>query len=234
VYSQLDEDSFEYIVVDNLSQDNSLEILEDYARDHKNMKIISERCTIGKGRQIGFLESSGEYIMIIDTDTVFFPKFKEFVEIYFQDYPHHAVQAIYASIFPRKIWTEVGGRRDLNVYEDVDMWVRIWKLGKMRFYPVLIGENLKDSKTHGGWDFLSERYNKAEKFQRFVRKELDLIKAREAKKSDLERMLKENTIDLGLGEFERTWFKNPPRIGLAIWAIIRTQDLIKILKSKKK
>ncbi len=231
VYSQLDEDLFEYIVVDNQSKDNSLQILKEYAKDHKNMRIISQKCSIGMGRQIGFLESSGEYIMIIDTDTVYHPKFKDFVDIYFRDYSDYALQAILAAIYPRKIWEEVGGRRDLNVYEDVDMWVRIWKISKMKFYPVMMGDNVKDPSTQAGWDFLSTRYNKLEKIRRFIWKEFDLIKAREAKKSDLEKMFMENRVDLGLGEFEKTWFRNAPKYDFVIWVKIRTKEFIKILSA---
>jgi glycosyltransferase involved in cell wall biosynthesis len=231
VYSQLDEDMFEYIVVDNFSSDDSLKIMEDYAKDHPNMKVLSEKCSMGKGRQISYEHSSGDFIMVIDTDTLYFPIFKEFVNIYLKEYHDYALQAILCGIFPRDIWEEIGGRRDLNIYEDVDMWIRIWKLGKMRFYPVLMGENVKDPSTQAGLDFMSQRYKKKEKVKRFIRKEYDLMRLREVKRSDLERMFRENVIDLDLAEPEKTWFRNSPKYGFFRYANVRRRELMKILRS---
>ena len=118
VYSQLDENNFEYIVVDNKSKDDSFNILKNFNKDHNNMKVLSLKCTMGRGRQIAFEQSNGEFIMVIDTDTVYYPIFKEFVDIYMSQYSDVAVQAILCGIFPRDIWIEIGGRRDLNIYED--------------------------------------------------------------------------------------------------------------------
>jgi glycosyltransferase involved in cell wall biosynthesis len=222
---------FEYIVVDNLSSDDSMKILNDYAKDHPNMKVLSEKCSMGKGRQISYEQSQGEFIMVIDTDTVYFPIFKEFVDIYLNEYSGYAMQAILCGIFPRKIWEKIGGRRDLNVYEDVDMWVRIWRLGKMRFYPVLMGENVKDPSTQAGLDFMSQRYKKMEKVKRFVRKEYDLIRLREVTRSDLEKMFRENVVDLELAEPEKTWFKNAPRLGFLRYVNVRRREMMRILRS---
>jgi glycosyltransferase involved in cell wall biosynthesis len=231
VYSQLDEDMFEYIVVDNLSGDDSLKIMKEYAKDHPNMTVLSEKCSMGRGRQISFEHSSGEFIMVIDTDTLYFPIFKDFVDIYLKEYSDYALQAILCGIFPRNIWEEIGGRRDLNILEDVDMWVRIWRLGKIKFYPVLMGDNVKDPSAQAGLDFLSQRYKKMDKFKRFIRKEYDLLRLREVTRSDLEKMFRENEIDLEIAEKEKTWFKNIPRRGFFLYANVRRREFMRILRS---
>jgi glycosyltransferase involved in cell wall biosynthesis len=222
---------FEYIVVDNLSSDDSLRIMKDYAKDHSNMTVLSEKCSMGKGRQISYEHSSGDFIMVIDTDTVYFPIFKDFVNIYLNEYSDYALQAILCGIFPRRIWEDIGGRRDLTIYEDMDMWVRIGRLGKMRFYPVLMGENVKDPSAQAGLDYMSQRYKKMEKVRRFVRKEYDLLRLKQVTGTDLEKMFRENTMDLGIAEQEETWFRNPPRYGFFKYFTVRRREFMKILKS---
>lgn len=230
VYSQLDENMFEYIVVDNKSKDDSLNILKNYEKEHENMKVLSQKCTMGRGRQIAFEHSNGELIMVIDTDTLYYPIFKEFADIYLKQYSDVAVQAILCGVFPRDIWIKIGGRRDLNIYEDVDMWIRIWKLGKMRWYPVLMGENLKDADAQAGWDYMSKRYDKLEKIRRFIRREYDLLRVKEIHKIDLEKIYKENIIDMDLGEAQKDWFKNKPKLGLFKWFTVRRREFLQILR----
>jgi glycosyltransferase involved in cell wall biosynthesis len=222
---------FEYIVVDNESKDDSLKILKKYEKEHENMKVLSQKCTMGKGRQISFSHSDGEIIMVIDTDTVYYPIFKDFVNIYLKRYSDVAVQAILCGMFPRDIWIKIGGRRDLNIYEDVDMWIRVWKLDKMRWYPVFLGENLKEAGVQAGKDYLSSRYKKLEKIRRFIRREYDLLRVKEIYKIDLEKMYRENIIDVGLGEMQKTWFRNKPRLGFFQWIAVRGRELLQILRT---
>jgi glycosyltransferase involved in cell wall biosynthesis len=231
VYSQLNESLFEYIIVDNKSKDDSFKILKNYEKEHNNMHVLSKKCTMGTGRQLAFKESSGNYIMVIDTDTLYFPIFKDFVDIYLQRYTNVALQAILCGIFPRKIWEEIGGRRDLNIFEDVDMWVRIWKLGKMRWYPVLMGENIKDPGSQAGHDYLSQRYKKFEKIRRFARREYDLWRVRYLKGIDLESMCKENILDLKLDRMQKEWFTNLPKMSLSKWATVRRREFLRILRT---
>jgi glycosyltransferase involved in cell wall biosynthesis len=207
VYSQLDENMFEYIVVDNLSKDDSLTILKEYEQNHDNMKVLSQKCTMGRGRQIAFENSSGEFIMVIDTDTVYFPIFKDFVDMYFAQYSQYSLQAILCG-------------------------VKIWRLEKMRWYPVFMGENLKDPGTQAGQDYMSKRYNRLEKIRRFVRREYDLLRLKEVLKIDLEKMYKANVVDLGLGDPVEIWFKNPPKLGFFKWFTMRRREFVRILRAR--
>lgn len=231
VYSQLDEDLFEYIVVDNRSKDDSYIILKSYEKEHDNMKVLSQKCSMGRGRQISFKHSTGRFIMVIDTDTVYYPIFKEFVEVYLKKYTDFALQGILCGIFPRDIWVEIGGRSDLNIYEDLDMWIRIWKIGKMKWYPVFIGENIKEKDAQASFEYKSTRYNKLEKIRRFIRRDYDLLKLKEIHKIDLKKMYEENIIDMGLGEMEKEWVKNVPRLGPVRFGKTRARELINIIRS---
>ncbi|UCF08776.1 MAG: glycosyltransferase family 2 protein [Thermoplasmata archaeon] len=227
LYSLFDKDEFEYIIVDGKSRDGSMEILSKYEENHGNMVILSLKCSIGRGRQIAFEQSRGDHIVVVDTDTVYIPRCRDFIEICLGEYPDTAVQAIYCGVYPRKVWKDSGGRRDMNVKEDVDAWMRIWKLGKMKFYPVSMGKNVKESDKTAYSDHLSKRYGKSEKFRRLIRREIDLLKARWYEKYDFLKVYNENIIDLGLGPHEE-WFwevQHPP------WPVKITRDVVKILKS---
>ena len=231
VYSQLDEDTFEYIVTDNKSKDNSLDILRKWEKEHNNMKLFSQKCSMGRGRQISFGHSSGRFIMVVDTDTVYYPIFKDFVDIYFKKYSNIALQALYCGIFPKEVWEEIGGRRDLNVYEDLDMWIRIWKLGKIKWYPVLIGENMKEAGASATWEYKSKRYSKFDKIRRFARREYDLMRLREIHDLNLRKMYEDNILDLNLGEMQPAWVKNVPRQSLLAYGKTRARELYHILRS---
>ncbi len=231
VYSQLDEEMFEYIVVDNKSKDDSFKILKNFEQKHGNMKVLSQKCTMGRGRQISFERSNGEFIMVIDTDTVYYPFFKDFVEIYLKEHPDIALQGLFCGIFPRNIWVKIGGRRDLNIYEDLDMWIRIWKLGKMKWYPAFIGENIKEAGAVASFEYKSSRYSKFDKIRRFIRREYDLLRLRKIHNIDLKKMYEENIIDLGLGDMQKEWVRNIPRQRLIRYGKTRARELYNLIRS---
>ena len=63
---------FEIIVVDNVSSDGSQEILQKLLRDGLVTKVIEQKCTRGKGRQLALESSKGEYILChMDCDDIF-------------------------------------------------------------------------------------------------------------------------------------------------------------------
>ncbi|UCD92965.1 MAG: glycosyltransferase family 2 protein [Methanobacteriota archaeon] len=229
IYSIFDENDFEYIVVDNKSKDDSYRILCDFARGHGNMRVLSRKCSMGRGRQLAFKESVGRFIIVVDTDTVYFPIVREFVDKYLEQYPEFAVQAKLFGIFPREIWESVGGRGDFNTGEDFEMWMRIWKIGRMKWYPVQMGTNVKDPSAKDSYDFLSIRYDKFERFTRFLRREFDTIRLRKYEKLDLVNVWKSNAVDFGLGEPDDAFFgtrPSPPFLSLprhfvrSIWQIL--------------
>lgn len=62
--------TYEIVFVDDGSTDNSLEILKKFARDNKNIHVISFRKNLGKSPAltIGFEHANGEYIVTMDAD----------------------------------------------------------------------------------------------------------------------------------------------------------------------
>ncbi|MEY8236999.1 glycosyltransferase family 2 protein [Lachnospiraceae bacterium 66-29] len=60
---------FEFIIVDNGSEDHSKEVAESYAQKDSRIQLyqISKRC-IGAGRNYGLSKASGEYITFLDDD----------------------------------------------------------------------------------------------------------------------------------------------------------------------
>lgn len=60
---------FEYIIVDNGSDDGSAEVLERFAKQDERISIYSiEKSSIAKGRKIGLEMARGEYITYVDDD----------------------------------------------------------------------------------------------------------------------------------------------------------------------
>ncbi len=218
VYRNLDGLDFEYIVVDNRSEDGSRRILEDWRSHHSNMRTRYQRCTMGEGRQIAFGLSAGYRILVLDTDVVYADLLRRFVDCCIDHCPDLSVQAIWGAMFVRDQWDRVGGRRSLNTNEDADMWLRVHRLGTMRWYPVRLGDNLKEVAAWGRADHLSARYSPNVRILRLLRREWDLWKTREVERTDLGALIEANTIDLGIAPALHGWPQNrsrrsgPPRI----------------------
>ena len=230
IYGQLSEEEFEYIVVDNLSKDESLEILNDFAKRHRNMKVVSRKCSMGTGRQIAFSHSKGDYIVVVDTDTVYYPIMREFLDSYLNNYRDFAVQAIYCGIFPRGIWMQVDGRHDFNTGEDLEMWMRIWLLNKMKWCPVEMGENMKEERAMDSYDHFSSRYGKMEKLKRFIRREYDILRLRKYERYDLVSIWKSNQVDLGLGTLKDDWFGKRKAVSFFNWWAYAARTVVHILR----
>jgi len=129
ILSKLDTSS-EVVVCDNYSNDGSREILEEYAREGK-IKLIIERSSRGRGRQIAFENSTGDYIISgVDTDDVLTPVFKDFLKVYHEQHEGYVLSADTIHIIPRKVVEEIGGWKDLQYYEDVDFCRRVESIGK--------------------------------------------------------------------------------------------------------
>jgi glycosyltransferase involved in cell wall biosynthesis len=202
---------FEYIVVDNMSRDRSWEILADWRTANPNFQLLSKRCTMGEGRQVAFLRSTGRLILVLDTDVVYDPLLRQFVDRCLASNFPFAIQALFCGVFPRGLWNRVGGRRSLNTNEDVDMWIRLWRIGMIKWYSVPMGTNLKEPNASGSYDYLSGRYTHSERTLRLLRREWDLFKTRSLQKVDLKEIIHANAVDLDLGREIRPWPQNRSR-----------------------
>lgn len=67
--NDLDVSEYEIIVVDDESPDNSLNIVKELANQYSNIKIISQKNKgLGGARNTGISNSSGEYLLFLDSD----------------------------------------------------------------------------------------------------------------------------------------------------------------------
>lgn len=137
--------SIEIIVVDNLSLDGSQEILNEYQQKGL-IKRVEKRCTRGRGRQIALECSRGKYILAhLDCDDVFSPEGMEYLlNVYHRDYEGMMLvtkrtrfdERSNITIGPRDLFRSLGWR-DINWFEDWDLWNRARAMGKYKFmaYP---------------------------------------------------------------------------------------------------
>lgn len=60
--------SYEIIIIDSVSNDNTVEILKKYVSD--NTKIFQQKNNLGPGgaRNVGLNKATGEYILFLDAD----------------------------------------------------------------------------------------------------------------------------------------------------------------------
>ena len=141
--SQLDE-NYEVVVVDNFSKDGTYEVLREF-EESSRVKLIQRRCSRGLGRQLAFEHSSGAYVIAnLDLDDIFLPVLDEIVASYHQkaegrllavfnttpppDLTYAWVQNV--TLAPRELVAAIGGWRDLDTFEDWDIWSRAEKAGK--------------------------------------------------------------------------------------------------------
>src|SRR3972149_9447955 len=71
-FSKYKDVSYEVIVVDNGSVDESVEMLEEEGRKWSNLKIVLSKKNIGygKGNNLGVAKSKGEYILYLNSDAI--------------------------------------------------------------------------------------------------------------------------------------------------------------------
>ncbi len=201
VYRVLQEFDFEYVVVDNFSKDNSWEVIERKAGELKNFRAIRKRCKRGIGRNIAYRSSKADYIVVVDTDTIYTDLLARLIEAYFHrpELKGSGIRAGYTGIFSRAILDAVGGWGNLNC-DDWDMTVRLWKAGlPMRVYPVRLGENIKEKDFASDMDFLSNRYGRIEKLTRWINVEVERLGTNGRWKVDLNEVYRDVITDLELG-----------------------------------
>lgn len=172
ILGQID-DRFEVIVVDSESTDGTLEILREYTKKGK-IKLIVQKCSRGKGRQVAFENSSGEYIISnLDIDDIFAPKLNELVKFYHKKCEGKLLLVISdlfdkdaqnVTIAPRLLISQIGGWRNLQYSEDWDLWSRAAKTGNYCFTAFNLLERYC---TH------PERQKPLRKLRRRIRKYVD-------------------------------------------------------------
>lgn len=150
IISQINDD-YELIVVDNESNDGTYEILQELSKKYQ-MKIIREKCTRGKGRQIAFENSSGQYLLAnLDMDEIYGKHLSELVDFYHSKCEGRVLLVTPSTevgvrglqnvtIAPSAVATSLGGWHDLQWGEDWEFWCRAAKIGKYSWTVFKLGE----------------------------------------------------------------------------------------------
>ncbi len=147
IVNQID-DSFEIIVADNMSNDGSENVLQEYAKK-KKIKLIRKRCTRGEGRQIAHELATGDYeIAQIDLDDFMEPKLKLLLEFYDRRAEGKLLKVVPKpiTIAPLQLITDIGGWRNLQRCEDWDIWSRAAKINKFCWAHFKVIEKSNESR----------------------------------------------------------------------------------------
>jgi len=167
--------NFEFVIVDNFSDDGTYEILKEFAGKYKNIRVYRAHCTRGKGRDVALRKAHGEYIFYVDLDTIYYPTLSKLVYGSLSKYKKWTDSGIITSLIKRSTLIRLGGWRDLQISEDTELSARLISKG-IRFLtvPVKIGENEVYTKKR----FRAERYakNKISKIKLLIRNAEDTIR----------------------------------------------------------
>lgn len=157
ILSKINTHDYEIVIVDSCSKDRSPEILKRYAKNYSNIKILSKECLRGKGRQIAFENSEGDFIITADCDTIYNDNWIKLINCYEKNDSDFAVSAWFTQIYPRELLENVGGWKNLQYWEDVELWSRLAKLGKYKTCPIVCGQNIKRKVSK---NFVEKKYRR--------------------------------------------------------------------------
>jgi glycosyltransferase involved in cell wall biosynthesis len=169
ILDQVDE-RFEVVVVDNFSTDGSYEILKRFA-DGGRIRLRQVRCSRGKGRQLAFEDSTGEYIVAdMDLDDFFLPRLNDLLALFGSTYKDKLLRVKRSivegreyfcgiTVARRELITKLGGWRDLNWFEDSDIWKRAREANVLEeiSFPIMIRHS-PSSERRGFWKRSKHRY----------------------------------------------------------------------------
>lgn len=81
--------SYEIVVVDNNSPDNSGQELKKLEKKYKSLTVIASKDNLGfaKGNNLGIKETSGRYLLFLNPDTVVFPNTIEAMVKFMDEHP---------------------------------------------------------------------------------------------------------------------------------------------------
>lgn len=135
VLNQLNE-SFEVVIVDDGSSDDSVEIIRKLQLKYSNLRLISlprnKKRTLGETRNISVQNARGEYVILhIDCDDFWHPFIIDFTKIF------HKIEAIAGSAFllsgtqfhigKKNFLLQNGPYNKIHFGEDREMWFRLAK-----------------------------------------------------------------------------------------------------------
>jgi len=150
IFNSFKDYKFEIIIIDNYSTDGSYEIALSYARKYPEVvRVLRFRSTRGRARQIGLMIARGRFIVPMDIDVELIPnRVRKLIKWYLNKPFRDCVGLATVKgggaigIFPKHILLSVGGWRDLNYDENVDLLARLYKCGLLITAPIRICRDL--------------------------------------------------------------------------------------------
>ena len=84
--------NYEFIIIDDASKDNSLELINSYALKDNRIKVIKNKINIGLTKSLnkGISTARGEFIVRQDGDDFFLPNHLEKLLFFFNNNPEYA------------------------------------------------------------------------------------------------------------------------------------------------
>ena len=158
----------ELVITDNESTDGTWDILQDYNKKYKNVKLIRERCTRGKGRRIAYNSTSGKYTFYIDLDTVYSPILSKLIKQLKEEYKGDRIMPF--GFMDRATMDKIGNWGDLNNAEDGELEARAISKGvTLSTFPAMISTNeitsgkreLRFKKRRFSFKFFARQYRVA-------------------------------------------------------------------------
>ncbi|MGP6220863.1 glycosyltransferase family 2 protein [Caldiplasma sukawensis] len=127
-FDSLNEKNYEIILVDNMSDDETVSVLEEIkVKFGDKLKIIREKCNRGEGRQIGLINSNGEFIFQLDAD-LYYRGLNSLVEKILSMNTEKLIRILgkepsfNMTCGSRKTWQFLEGYPPLNYLEDLYVW----------------------------------------------------------------------------------------------------------------
>lgn len=128
---------FEIIVVDNFSNDDTIEILKKY---QEKVRYIQMKCSRGSGRQKAIELSVGEYVIQVDLDVKYVDisniiiENQELLEKFILNIQSKTTKCNTPIIMgKRELFNEIGGYPDLNFVEDLYLYKKAEALGIIKY-----------------------------------------------------------------------------------------------------
>jgi hypothetical protein len=117
---------------------------------HSSVNFISDRVkfitenfsTYGAGKQLAYLRSTGDYIVIFNPDTVYTSEISDVIHSFLEKREKRAL-VCNLIVVARDLLDKTGGWRNLRKYEDIDLLARIAGEGGITAFPSDYYDSLK-------------------------------------------------------------------------------------------
>lgn len=120
--------------------------MEEFAKQGR-IRLIEKKCSRGKGRQLAFEESTGEYVISgLDMDEIYKPKLLSLLDFYHKKCEGRLLRNVWQGTFvaPRRVISALGGWRDLQCRENWVLHRRAAEVDLLRWTIFLLTEGVEN------------------------------------------------------------------------------------------